>query len=221
MIVCNTSLICSGLGVFSSIRTTMSDDGDHTCPLCAEEMDITDQQLKPCKCGYDVCISIISLSYQSVCTYLLSNASAAATTLSTTSSKKLPFTQLIVYVRNSADLRLVLAPHHRHGWKGGDRGLLPCMSHSLRQGQDCQDDCHLWEVHHKLSAIILSFTLLMPLFSASVCVLLRHSTTSGITLLSREPHKNQSFQLLVEFNWPDPLWMVYFIITSSNLCLFS
>ncbi|RLM73571.1 sericin 1-like [Panicum miliaceum] len=32
----------------------MSDDGDHTCPLCAEEMDITDQQLKPCKCGYDV-----------------------------------------------------------------------------------------------------------------------------------------------------------------------
>jgi hypothetical protein len=54
---------------FSSIRTTMSDDGDHTCPLCAEEMDITDQQLKPCKCGYDVCISIIPLSYQSVCTY--------------------------------------------------------------------------------------------------------------------------------------------------------
>src|SRR6266508_2471981 len=32
----------------------MSDDGDRTCPLCAEEMDITDQQLKPCKCGYDV-----------------------------------------------------------------------------------------------------------------------------------------------------------------------
>ncbi|KAG2585155.1 hypothetical protein PVAP13_6KG374900 [Panicum virgatum] len=37
-------------------RTTMSDDGDHTCPLCAEEMDITDQQLKPCKCGYDICV---------------------------------------------------------------------------------------------------------------------------------------------------------------------
>jgi CCR4-NOT transcription complex subunit 4 len=34
----------------------MSDDGDHTCPLCAEEMDITDQQLKPCKCGYDICV---------------------------------------------------------------------------------------------------------------------------------------------------------------------
>ncbi|KAJ3680858.1 hypothetical protein LUZ60_015347 [Juncus effusus] len=36
--------------------TTMSDDGDRTCPLCAEEMDITDQQLKPCKCGYEICV---------------------------------------------------------------------------------------------------------------------------------------------------------------------
>ncbi|XP_062201919.1 uncharacterized protein LOC133904428 [Phragmites australis] len=35
---------------------TMSDNGDRTCPLCAEEMDITDQQLKPCKCGYDICV---------------------------------------------------------------------------------------------------------------------------------------------------------------------
>ncbi|URE22196.1 RNA recognition [Musa troglodytarum] len=33
---------------------TMSDDGERTCPLCAEEMDLTDQQLKPCKCGYEV-----------------------------------------------------------------------------------------------------------------------------------------------------------------------
>lgn len=32
----------------------MSDDGDRTCPLCTEDMDITDQQLKPCKCGYEV-----------------------------------------------------------------------------------------------------------------------------------------------------------------------
>ncbi|PWA64604.1 Nucleotide-binding, alpha-beta plait [Artemisia annua] len=34
----------------------MSDEGDRTCPLCAEEMDLTDQQLKPCKCGYDICV---------------------------------------------------------------------------------------------------------------------------------------------------------------------
>ncbi|VAI30446.1 unnamed protein product [Triticum turgidum subsp. durum] len=35
----------------------MSDDGDRTCPLCAEEMDITDQQLKPCKCGsLQICV---------------------------------------------------------------------------------------------------------------------------------------------------------------------
>ncbi|KAG1337974.1 hypothetical protein COCNU_04G002800 [Cocos nucifera] len=36
--------------------TTMSDDGEKTCPLCAEEMDLTDQQLKPCKCGYEICV---------------------------------------------------------------------------------------------------------------------------------------------------------------------
>ncbi|CAA0811948.1 RNA binding (RRM/RBD/RNP motifs) family protein [Striga hermonthica] len=34
----------------------MSDGGDKTCPLCAEEMDLTDQQLKPCKCGYEICV---------------------------------------------------------------------------------------------------------------------------------------------------------------------
>jgi len=33
----------------------MSDEGEKTCPLCAEEMDLTDQQLRPCKCGYEVC----------------------------------------------------------------------------------------------------------------------------------------------------------------------
>lgn len=32
----------------------MSDESEKTCPLCAEEMDLTDQQLKPCKCGYEV-----------------------------------------------------------------------------------------------------------------------------------------------------------------------
>ncbi|XP_076909554.1 uncharacterized protein LOC143566858 [Bidens hawaiensis] len=34
----------------------MSDEGEKTCPLCAEEMDLTDQQLKPCRCGYDICV---------------------------------------------------------------------------------------------------------------------------------------------------------------------
>ncbi|EYU36226.1 hypothetical protein ABFS82_14G247400 [Erythranthe guttata] len=34
----------------------MSDGGEKTCPLCAEEMDLTDQQLKPCKCGYEICV---------------------------------------------------------------------------------------------------------------------------------------------------------------------
>ncbi|OAY37924.1 general negative regulator of transcription subunit 4 isoform X3 [Manihot esculenta] len=34
----------------------MSDEGEKTCPLCTEEMDLTDQQLKPCKCGYEICV---------------------------------------------------------------------------------------------------------------------------------------------------------------------
>ncbi|GAA0150989.1 ubiquitin-protein ligase [Lithospermum erythrorhizon] len=34
----------------------MSNEGDNTCPLCTEEMDLTDQQLKPCKCGYEICV---------------------------------------------------------------------------------------------------------------------------------------------------------------------
>ncbi|KAK7262378.1 hypothetical protein RJT34_29949 [Clitoria ternatea] len=43
--------------VFSiSPLANMSDEGERTCPLCAEEMDLTDQQLKPCKCGYEVCV---------------------------------------------------------------------------------------------------------------------------------------------------------------------
>lgn len=55
----------------------MSDDGDKTCPLCAEEMDLTDQQLKPCKCGYEVCghrkpyvfSSLPSYAYASCCCF--------------------------------------------------------------------------------------------------------------------------------------------------------
>ena len=39
----------------------MSDEGEKTCPLCAEEMDLTDQQLKPCKCGYEVCDALLYL----------------------------------------------------------------------------------------------------------------------------------------------------------------
>ncbi|KAJ0238881.1 hypothetical protein HA466_0234230 [Hirschfeldia incana] len=34
----------------------MNDKGDKTCPLCADEMDLTDQHFKPCKCGYQICV---------------------------------------------------------------------------------------------------------------------------------------------------------------------
>ncbi|KAG9448051.1 hypothetical protein H6P81_014179 [Aristolochia fimbriata] len=36
--------------------STMSNEGERTCPLCMEEMDLTDQQLKPCRCGYQICV---------------------------------------------------------------------------------------------------------------------------------------------------------------------
>ncbi|KAK8544962.1 hypothetical protein V6N12_025821 [Hibiscus sabdariffa] len=39
-----------------NLTAIMSDIGEKTCPLCAEEMDLTDQQLKPCKCGYEICV---------------------------------------------------------------------------------------------------------------------------------------------------------------------
>ncbi|KAJ0248296.1 RNA binding [Hirschfeldia incana] len=42
--------------IFPSLSITMSDYGDKTCPLCAEEMDLTDQQLNPCQCGYQICV---------------------------------------------------------------------------------------------------------------------------------------------------------------------
>lgn len=48
-------------------KATMSDEGEKSCPLCAEEMDLTDQQLKPCKCGYEVCCDPIM---HSVCAYI-------------------------------------------------------------------------------------------------------------------------------------------------------
>ncbi|KAF9596955.1 hypothetical protein IFM89_014599 [Coptis chinensis] len=34
----------------------MTNEGGRTCPVCTEEMDLTDQQLKPCKCGYEICV---------------------------------------------------------------------------------------------------------------------------------------------------------------------
>ncbi|GAA0141773.1 ubiquitin-protein ligase [Lithospermum erythrorhizon] len=34
----------------------MNNEDETRCPLCAEETDWTDQQFKPCKCGYQVCV---------------------------------------------------------------------------------------------------------------------------------------------------------------------
>lgn len=32
----------------------MSNQNNDKCPLCMDKMDLTDKQLKPCKCGYEV-----------------------------------------------------------------------------------------------------------------------------------------------------------------------
>lgn len=35
--------------------TFISDDEEELCPLCVEEMDLSDKNFKPCPCGYQVC----------------------------------------------------------------------------------------------------------------------------------------------------------------------
>ncbi|KAL7580064.1 hypothetical protein ACA910_005049 [Epithemia clementina (nom. ined.)] len=32
------------------------DDSEHLCPLCCEELDLSDREFYPCKCGYQVCM---------------------------------------------------------------------------------------------------------------------------------------------------------------------
>ncbi len=34
----------------------MHDQSEYVCPLCCEELDISDRQFFPCKCGYQVCM---------------------------------------------------------------------------------------------------------------------------------------------------------------------
>lgn len=41
----------------------MSNQSVVNCPLCTEEMDSTDLQLKPCKCGYQVLKNTILAIY--------------------------------------------------------------------------------------------------------------------------------------------------------------
>ncbi|KAF7818577.1 CCR4-NOT transcription complex subunit 4 [Senna tora] len=44
------------LRLMTVLGTIMCDKGEKSCPICTEEMDLTDQQLKPCKCGYEICV---------------------------------------------------------------------------------------------------------------------------------------------------------------------
>lgn len=40
---------------FDQVDSFISDDEEELCPLCVEEMDISDKNFKPCPCGYQVC----------------------------------------------------------------------------------------------------------------------------------------------------------------------
>eukprot|EP00897_Mesotaenium_endlicherianum_P001686 jgi/Mesen1/1545/ME000134S00663 len=35
---------------------TSSEDSEYVCPLCLEEMDLTDRRFQPCQCGYQICL---------------------------------------------------------------------------------------------------------------------------------------------------------------------
>ena len=37
----------------------IDDDEEETCPLCVEELDLTDKGFRPCPCGYQVKISYL------------------------------------------------------------------------------------------------------------------------------------------------------------------
>jgi CCR4-NOT transcription complex subunit 4 len=45
-------------------QPTMSDDEDETiCPLCVEEMDLSDKNFLPCPCGYRVSLRFSPLGF--------------------------------------------------------------------------------------------------------------------------------------------------------------
>lgn len=49
----------------------MVDKGEKSCPICTEEMDLTDQQLKPCKCGYEVWTCFFTYTYATnICVFI-------------------------------------------------------------------------------------------------------------------------------------------------------
>ncbi|KAK7267600.1 hypothetical protein RIF29_20278 [Crotalaria pallida] len=58
----SSSFLCLSLSLsllllpLSFSPVIMGDKREKSCPICTEEMDLTDQQLKPCKCGYEICV---------------------------------------------------------------------------------------------------------------------------------------------------------------------
>jgi hypothetical protein len=55
----------------STIDYTSWLEEDMDCPLCMEELDITDRLFKPCECGYQVNVLCIC-AYMRMCVFYLS-----------------------------------------------------------------------------------------------------------------------------------------------------
>ena len=91
----------------------MSDEEDFDCPLCMEELDISDRNFRPCPCGYQVwmgfCSAALYASFLNIyCLYPI--------------YPSLSITFL--------DLSFLLASH-----QGGSQWSLPCMQEGLH-GRD-------------------------------------------------------------------------------------
>ena len=59
-----------GLLLLKCRISKMSDDDENKCPLCIEEMDLSDKNFLPCPCGYKVIIYII-FHISSICNHNL------------------------------------------------------------------------------------------------------------------------------------------------------
>jgi hypothetical protein len=97
----------------------MSDEDDFDCPLCMEELDISDRNFRPCPCGYQVTKRQRTLKWSKV----LERENVDELT------KKI-FCHFLP-PKHDIDLPLLLAPHQRRlEWS------LPSLSSSVL-GRDC------------------------------------------------------------------------------------
>lgn len=137
----------------SSLCRTMSVDGERTCPLCTEEMDLTDQQLKPCKCRYEVWV--LWRQKKHFCSVDLKPLYRLGLQFSNWCLNIIEFIQNYNFcllwraydhtfndlLFLCIDLYLVLATYNWNGWKGWHRSSMSSMLYTLWQGQSPESYC--------------------------------------------------------------------------------